>query len=154
MNPYQFRRHVVVPALESIQHHNLAAENLVMGTAAVESRFEWLKQLGNGPALGFFQMEPATHDDIWLNFLAYRDPLAARIRRAIQYNGGQPAASRMIWDMRYAAIMCRVHYLRVKGALPSADDAEELGRYWKRHYNTNLGAGSVEKFTQAYELTQ
>ena len=47
------------------------AENLLMGTAAQESALgEYIRQLGNGPALGIFQMEPETFDDIVRNYLA------------------------------------------------------------------------------------
>ena len=42
------------------------------GTAAVESRMgTYLRQIG-GPALGIWQVEPATHLDCWDNWLDYR----------------------------------------------------------------------------------
>jgi hypothetical protein len=72
IDPRQFRALIVRPALESINLWSQQAEDLVMGTAAQESRLIYLRQLGNGPALGLFQMEPATHNDIWVNFLRWK----------------------------------------------------------------------------------
>ena len=47
--------------------------------------------------------------------------------------------------------MARIHYLRVPEALPAADDVVGLAAYWKRYYNTELGAGTVEKFVESYQ---
>jgi len=154
INVSQFRQLIVDPALQVIEHYSPAASDLVMGTAAVESRFEHIKQLGTGPALGFFQMEPATHNDIWNNYLAYRRELRDQIVNACESIVEPMPAERMMYDLRYASMMCRVHYLRVKEALPSSNSPEDLGAYWKRHYNTELGAGTVDKFVEAYALTQ
>lgn len=145
------REHVVGPALVAIEAWSQAAENLVMGTAAQESHLEYLVQLGSGPAVGIFQMEPATYNDIWVNYLEYKPDLAARIRTAVATNQGTPPAERMIWDLRYAAILCRVHYLRKPGALPSAADIPGLAAYWKKHYNTPLGAGTEAEFIKNYD---
>ena len=119
MDAKQLRELIVRPALVEVGLHSDAAENLVMGTAAQESNLKYVHQLGDGPAVGLFQMEPATHDDIWDNYLQYRDPLADKIFEAIEYNDMvqkiPPSPERMTWDFRYAAIMCRVHYRRVSG---------------------------------------
>jgi hypothetical protein len=41
--------------------------------------------------------------------------------------------------------MCRLHYRRVAEPLPAAKDTEAMAAYWKAHYNTPLGKGTVEK---------
>ena len=150
MNANQLREYIVRPALELIDAWSKTAENLVMGTAAQESNLKYVHQLGAGPAVGLFQMEPATHDDIWTNYLQYRQELAASIRKAISYNGGQPSAERMMWDFRYAAIMCRIHYRRVPKSLPDENDVHGLATYWKIHYNSENGAGTTDEFIQNY----
>ena len=73
MNFEQLLEYVVKPANQLLGVDSLAAQQLVIGTAAVESGGEYIRQLNNGPARGFFQMEPNTHEDIWINYLAYRD---------------------------------------------------------------------------------
>lgn len=127
-----------------------------MGTAAAESRLQYLAQIG-GPALGLWQMEPATHSDCWRSYLDYRKDLAGRVMLAAGRGTStprQPPDDWLVFNLRYAAAICRVHYLRVPHPLPAADDVEGLARYWKAHYNTALGAGTVEHFVNAYELVQ
>lgn len=52
-------RNLIRRVLIGIGGYSEEAENLLMGTAAQESALgEYIRQLGNGPALGIFQMEP------------------------------------------------------------------------------------------------
>ena len=53
-------------------------------------------------------------------------------------------------DLAYACAMARIHYLRKPEPLPAHDDIEGLARYWKEHYNTFLGKGTVEEFVHNY----
>jgi len=137
-----FKTLIIQPALERIGLYSESASQLLLGTALQESNLRYLKQLGNGPALGLFQMEPATHDDIWNNFLLYRGVLADKVEVLAP---GYDAAP-MVWNLIYAAAMCRVHYYRVPEALPAAGDYEAQANYWKRFYNTELGAGTREEY--------
>ena len=125
-----------------------------MGTITQESRAQYIKQLGNGPALGLVQMEPATHNDIWEHFLRYKDSLAERIIHLASVgslDGSRtPASTELITNVAYAVAMCRVHYYRRPEALPDANDIEALGRYWKQHYNTVKGKGTVEEFVENF----
>ena len=154
MDADQLRKYIVRPALKAIDAWSPAAEGLVMGTAAQESHLKYVRQLGDGPALGLFQMEPATHDDIWNNYLHWRERRADKICQAIQYDNialiSPPSAERMMWDFRYAAIMCRVHYRRVPKPLPDEHDIHGLAAYWKEFYNTPAGAGTADEFVNNY----
>ena len=60
---------VIRPALTKINLWSSSAEELVLGTAIVESGLTYLKQHGDGPALGLWQIEPATHEDLYTNFV-------------------------------------------------------------------------------------
>ena len=55
---------VIKPALLEIELWSEAAEELVLDTVIVESRLSFIKQLGSGPALGLWQIEPDTHRDV------------------------------------------------------------------------------------------
>lgn len=138
----QFRDLVVVPALKHIGLHSPAAEELVLGTAIQESRLQYLKQLGAGPALGLFQMEPNTYNDIWHNYLVYRQELAVKVTQ-LAHNLSEKS---LVTDMLFAAAMCRVHYRRVDAPLPEQGDYEAQAAYWKEHYNTFHGAGTEEEY--------
>jgi len=154
IDPNQFRQLIIRPALEALGGRlwSPSAENLLMGTAAQESRLgNYIHQLGRGPAVGPFQMEPATHDDIWERYLRYKRWLNITVHEAAGIEGEEKLpADYMIYNLRYAAAMARIHYLRVPQALPEADDIEGLAAYWKRYYNTYLGAGTVEEFIENY----
>ena len=122
-----------------------AAVNLLMGTAAQESAFgTYLRQVGGGPALGVFQMEPRTEVDIWLNYLQYRDKMAASVRGIAGYFEMGGISSRLEWNLAYQIAMARIQYRRIKAPLPDPDDIEGLARYWKEQYNTPKGSGAVK----------
>ncbi len=154
MDVKQLLELVIRPTLKKIDLHSEAAEQLVLGTIWQESRGKYIKQVGGGPALGLAQMEPATHDDIWRNYLAYKYTLANSIIRLASTecfdNGVMPDVNELIGNLCYAVAMCRVHYLRVKAPLPKAGDEIGLAAYWKEHYNTYLGAGTVKEFVEHF----
>jgi hypothetical protein len=137
------------PALTALDAGGPAAERLVLGTGIQESLLVHRRQLGNGPARGLFQMEPATHDDCWENFLKFRAPLAEKVRRTLD-PGQEPVASTLEVNDRYAAAMCRVRYLRVRAAMPPTTDIPAMANYWKQHYNTALGAGTPDEFLEKW----
>jgi hypothetical protein len=143
--PEEFLTTVIRPTLIEIGLHSAAAERLLLGTALQESDLVHRRQVGGGPARGYFQMEPATHNDIWQNFLKFKKELTDKITNLLT----SPTADKIEElenNDRYACAMARVHYLRVREALPTADDIEAIASYWKNHYNTLLGAGTTAQF--------
>ena len=91
-------------------------------------------------------MEPATHDDIVANYLRYRPELAGRILAAALV----PRFDATLLEINddYAILMCRAHYLRVPAPVPWS--VVQQARYWKRYYNTPLGAGTEDKYRAAW----
>ena len=148
INKNQLRELIIRPTLLEIGLHSLAAENLLMGTAAQESRLgSHIRQVG-GPALGIYQMEPATHNDLWVNYLRFNPALEGKFRNLLAGLDRTPRPEQMIYDMRYATAMCRLHYRRVKAPLP--DDVSGMSEYWKQYYNTPMGRGSTQDFVNNY----
>lgn len=149
LNDHHLRQYVIVPTLDYLGHNSDAAVQLLLNTARHESHLMYLVQLRNGPARGLWQMEPATHDDIWQHFLISKPDLHARLLRlsiGSREGGGHPDAQQMVGNLFYACAMARVHYLRVPEPLPAVHDLHGQARYWKRYYNTHLGAGTEEQF--------
>ena len=136
---------------ETLKEANLfsrEAVELLMLTAAVESQMgTYLKQRGGGPAKGIFQMEPATHDDIWNNFIQFRPKIAEYLTGDYEV---AYAPDEMVWNLKYAIIMARIHYLRVSSPIPR--DIDDMAAYWKKYYNTYKGKGSIEKAITAYKI--
>lgn len=123
-----------------------------------ESLLKYVIQLPNGPALGVGQMEPATHDDIWSNFLAFNATLRLRVMSLLgrALTDGRPHSKELISNLAYSVAMVRIHYYRAEikksRAFPMPpNDPLDLCHYWKRHYNTPLGKGSVEEALQHFE---
>ena len=149
-DPKQFRECVVRPTLKMLHpeiEYSLAAEELLMLTAAHESHLgTYLVQKG-GPALGVYQMEPVTHRDLWTNFIKPGSLLNHRLKLLISleltdYNN-------LTGNLFYATAMARVHYFRVKEPLPDVTP-NALAKYWKKHWNTELGKGTVNEALANY----
>lgn len=110
------------------------AVTLLLATAAQESQFgTYLKQV-KGPALGFFQMEPATFD--WL-----RD----------HYKNKYPSlegreAKEMEGNICLAIIMARLRYRISLEPLPEKDTPESLWPIYKKVYNTEAGSAKQMDF--------
>lgn len=125
--------------------YSVTGLTLLMMTACQESRLKYIRQIGAGPALGLWQMEPATELDIWQNYIKYRPDLAETIQRITGHIAPGPWLE---WDIAYQIIMARIHYKRVPEALPGSLDG--LARYWKLHYNTVGGAGTAAECLENY----
>jgi len=147
-----FRTNVVRPVLQRLNLWSEVAENLMVGTALQESLLKYTRQIG-GPALGYFQMEPATHKDCWVNFLKYRSTLAEKVRSFVPESLVEiPDPEIMVDNPYYACAMARVKYFRSSKPLPKdPTDIVSLGNYWKEIYNTMLGKGKPEEFISKYE---
>ncbi|RFD18478.1 hypothetical protein DY926_16415 [Komagataeibacter melaceti] len=139
----QLKRGIIAPALAHIGLGGDAAVNLLAGTALVESGLAYTRQI-HGPALGLWQMEPATHDDIWATFLP--DVRLSLLRGAVlDLAAHWPARlAQLAGNLPYACAMARLKYYRAPEPLPAATDAAAMCRMWKGTYNSNLGAGAAD----------
>lgn len=148
INIPQFRAEIVDPALRFLDLWSPAASALVLGTAIQESALTMLRQTGGGPARGVFQIEPATHDDLWMSFLRFRPAIAERLTLLLA-----PAPDRdeqLVTNLLYAAAVCRLLYFRRPEKLPDASDVDGLAAYWKLAYNTPGGAGAAAQWAFHY----
>lgn len=147
MNKDEWRRLIIV-TLKEIGLFSDNAVELIMGTFAQESNFKYTRQIGGGPALGYGQMEPATFNDIVVNFLRYKPELMGKIMKA---SGVVALEPEMLVDNKTLMIcMTRIHYLRVSEPLPSYKDVCAMGEYYKKYYNTPRGKGTVKEFVENY----
>lgn len=145
----QFRADILRTTLRTMgpKFAGTAAENLILGTIAQESGFRYLRQI-NGPALGLAQMEPATLDDLYTNYLDYRPAVAKAVDRFLA-----PIPSRreqLQSNLAYMCAVARMQYFRRPFAMPQADDIEALARIWKRRWNTARGRGTEQAFILNY----
>jgi hypothetical protein len=151
INSKHIRECVIRPVLKKYDLWTPASENLLMGTAAVESDMgTFLMQNGRngepvGPALGIFQMEPATYFDTKTHSDYYR-----KLKNDGRFNiPDEPYW--LILNLELATVMCRLKYTMIPEKLPKHDDIVGLARYWKEYYNTSGGKGSINKFIERYD---
>lgn len=140
----QLRIAVVRPALKALDPiipYSVVAENLVLGTAAHESDgFTCRVQIGGGPALGLWQIEPTTDMDEHRNFLKFRPQLETRIAALMRPDPLGEAHQLEVNDA-YGAALCRLKYFRSPAKLPAdPGDIFEMGRLWASVYNTRWPA--------------
>lgn len=147
--PQALREQVIRPALLKVNSWMPVWEDILLGVAAQESHLTYVKQLGGGPALGLWQEEPFTHDDIWKNYLAFRAPLAADIRALI--GGAQPASALLATNHLYACAMAWVRLVRSHVPLPALGYVPGYAHMWKIGYNTIAGKGTEQEFIDNYK---
>jgi len=138
LDSVQFKT-LVKKVLHSLDLDSRGAVNLILGTAAQESRFgTYLAQRGGGPAVGIFQIEPATFKYLQEKYSSKYPEIAGR------------KAEDMEWDLRLSIIMCRLKYLSIPEKLPAFNDLSGMADYWKKYYNTPLGRGTTDEFVGNY----
>ena len=137
-------KEIIKWTLEYLDMYSDDALNMVYRTGMAESGYRVLRQQG-GPAVGFFQVEPATMFDTIENFVNYRPELKIKLY-GIGYDDSD-AEMRMLSNIALQVAFCRLKYRRDKKAIPSSMEGQ--ARYWKRVYNSEMGKGTIEHFLEA-----
>lgn len=122
---------------------------LLLGVAAQESGFVHTRQIGGGPARGFFQMEPATERDLWRWLHLHQ-----AIERVFEERAGVDGASVLALEhnLPYQILVARLHFfVRDPAPLPEADDLQGQAARWKTVYNTIAGAGTIESYVATWQ---
>ena len=133
--------------LEFLNMDSPEARELIFKTGMAESKYKALEQYGDGPAVGYFQVEPATINDTIDNYVAYRQTIQTKL-----WNLGfddKDSVLRVMGNIPLQVAFCRLKYRRDKYALPKCGDLEAQAKYWKRVYNSHLGKGTVKHFMEA-----
>lgn len=143
------RELIIKPALAKIQCFSPNDVELLMFTCAVESRGGHFLKQENGPALGIYQMEPVTYNDIWQHYILLKKDVAMMMLN--NFGAGRiPSEDRLIYDLEYATALARIHYMRNSEVIPDHNNTEAIWFYYKRYYNTSLGAAVKETSISAY----
>lgn len=155
INSHHLRVCVVRPVLKHLDLWSPVAENLLLGTAAQESLMgTYLDQRDPdvvGPAVGIYQMERATFNDLWERLIW--PTFFLRTQKFVPHGTLDDQFIQMQGNLYFATAMARLKYYSVKEALPSdPTDIRALARYWKVYYNTPLGKGTEVEFRNNYSL--
>ena len=121
------------------------SRELLLMTAAHESHLgAYLCQV-KGPAVGMFQMEPATYKDLMDSYIGYRPDLASYVEGNM-IDTFDPYELR--WNLKAAIITARLQYYRVAEPLPTT--VAGLGFYAKEHWNTYEGKATEYDYVSAF----
>lgn len=139
----EFIRRVLTACNVSFDDHQV---NQIYGTAIVESNKTNVKQQGGGPALGYFQMEPATREDILTNYLMYYPRLTKQLCKGL-------GRSLVCTDKEFMlspalqVIYCWLHYRRY---IAWGGNVYMYAVNWKMKYNTRKGKGKSSEYVKRY----
>lgn len=138
LNCNQLKEFIIKPALCDLMLYSDVAMELMVFTCANESDGgKYIKQI-KGPALGIYQMEPETYNDLWANYLNNKPSLMLILNNTFDCNR-MPSEDRLIYDLRFATAMARIHYARIQYPLPSVFCIDGIWNYYKKFYNTPAG---------------
>lgn len=145
MTPQQYLDTAIVPAAQNLGIYTLPHLQIGFGTCGQESGFQNIRQIGGGPAIGPFQMEPATHNSLIANFVRYRPHIEAALTKLL--GNVQPSIDLLMTNQTYAAMMMYIKYMDCPGAIP--DDLEGQAAYYKKYYN-GPGAATTAEYIGKY----
>lgn len=133
--------------------YSLDAMHLMLCTALVESKLTHIKQLPDGPAIGFMQVEWLTYIDC-LRYLELRDELAAKILKYCERQHFPTMPVTFMGDITLNVLIARVKYWMVRERIPSWRDPLAQANYYERFYQINPNIDKTHEFvTQAKNIT-
>ncbi len=149
---------LVTHVLNELGHPYVSADaiSLVVRTCVYESDLYHLRQVGGGPARGFPQIELSTAKDILGRYLGLerKAELRDRVHATLRFDPVALADDDYQLDLQLqgnmilGVVCCRLKYGMIPKPLPSKDDREAQGRYYKQYFNTTGGKGSAEEFAK------
>lgn len=137
---YSDFKHICTEALLDFGMHSDNCVELLAMIAAHESiGGKYRRQVGGGPALGIFQIEPVTHNSIWDN----SDSIKSRAMRL----GIKEDVGSLETDDRYSIFVAR-HYL-AQDVNPLPKTIDEMAKYCKSYWN-RTGKATPQKYLNDY----
>lgn len=154
MQAKQLLDYIIKPTLKYMggNYNSKNAQMLLLATAAIESDCGYYIKQINGPALGIWQMEPDTFHDIFNNCDAVRESgFGCKVSELRTDYELEDSPLSLITSPMYACAVARLKYSMDKAALPNHNEIFEIYKYYKKIYNTPLGASTFQKFQFAWD---
>lgn len=143
INPTQLRDLITRTLKQIPSGYSDDSVELLMMIAAHESGLGiYIKQV-NGPALGIFQMEPATHDDVWANG-------DSCISNASLLGYDLECSETLEYDLQYQILMARQRLFMISEPIPPANMVDDMSEYCKKYWNTEDGKADAFDYFNAY----
>ena len=153
MQAQQLLDYIIKPTLKYMggSYDSKNARMLLLATAAIESKCGYYIKQVDGPALGIWQMERSTLVSMMSNCDALSVESFDEKLGKLAYPVAEFTFSKaLLLSPMYACAMARLKYSMDIEPLPDHTNIREVYNYYKRIYNTPLGASTYEKFKQAW----
>jgi hypothetical protein len=149
--PDELRHLVIRPTLEYLNQYSLAAETLLMGTAAVESAMGYELKQNKGRGLGIYHITPRSHQLLWDQYLAKDPELASKVRGLASQHGFliKPHCE-LTTNLRYATAIAWLLYERKGKSLPDPNDVIAMAKFWRRHFHSRPQNG-IETYIERFK---
>lgn len=125
--------------------YSMNAMHLMMCTALVESKLTHVKQIPDGPALGFMQVEWSTYKDC-VRYLKDEPGLSNKILTHLDRVTFPAYPHVVMADITLNVLIARVKYWMQPEPLPSYKDVERLALYYETYYNGNPEVDKTPEF--------
>ena len=147
LNP-DYLRSIIQISIKPLDLWSQEAEELLLMTAAHESRMGTYTKQINGPAVSIYQIEPTTHTGTWHNYLHFRPNLVDKIEAVC--GASEPSIGQLRYNLIYSTIIARIKYRRSPGSLPASSNVWGMARYAKRFFNSPKGKATALDYYSSY----
>lgn len=154
----ELRQFVVKPTLEYLDSYSMAAEDLLVGTAAQESELGFHLNADCSPGVGYgiYRITEQEHLDVWDKYLVQYPELASQVRGlASQHEFLKHPHLELATNLSYATAIAWMIYQSKgieKRLQSSATDLGELAECWLDLFDHNaLTSKSPTKFMENYQ---
>lgn len=108
-----------------------------------------------GPAVSPWQVEPVTAKDVLIRYYGRKPHMMDNLISLVSedYNAEDVYYNLehlMLTNVKFACAIARGKYLLVPASIP--DSIDGAAWYWKQHYNTHLGKGTVKSALSKWKL--
>jgi hypothetical protein len=125
---------------------------LLAATVAQESFGGRMVHQQGGPAVSIFQFEQMRYDEVD-NWLTGHDNLKFEMQvRDLRMINGPNGILQLHGNAYLATAYARLAYWVRPGALPAWDDKEGMWQYYKRNWNSEIGAARRDQFMENWNL--
>jgi hypothetical protein len=125
-------------------HSDAAVELLAMICAHESHGGKYRRQIGGGPALGIFQIEPPTHNDVWNRSRS----ISANALKA----GFKRDKNKMAESDEYSIFVARHIIMLDPKPIPTEPDA--MAFWCKKRWNTDEGKATADKYLNDWQAWQ
>lgn len=129
---------------------NNNADKLISGTIAVETDYGLSKDNTEYSGAGLCQFDKEPFEDIQRRIVTYHNgDWCQSAKKNFDIDLSQVTWQSLKYSPLVSIIFCRLTYKLRPEPIPIS--IEEMGEYWKKWYNSELGKGTVKKFIEKYE---